>query len=130
MGMDSWVVGQTAFWYAVREVKPAEIVDRVVVFWLDLVTPGRGAGQSQWWMSAWRSLEQTSERVTRELDIRSELRLWDDEHPAIHHELILRFLCGAVVSIAVTAFYDSIFHRPRIYVSRPGPGERPTRRNY
>jgi len=108
MGMDSWVVGQTAFWYAVREVKPAEIVDRVVVFWLDLVTPGRGAGQSQWWMSAWRSLEQTSERVTRELDIRSELRLWDDEHPAIHHELILRFLCGAVVSIAVTAFYMRI----------------------
>mmetsp|Transcript_12935 Transcript_12935/g.26838 ORF Transcript_12935/g.26838 Transcript_12935/m.26838 type:complete len:130 (-) Transcript_12935:192-581(-) len=108
--MDSWVVGQLAFWYTVREVKPAEIVDRVIDFWLDLVTPGRGAGESQWWQRAMRTLEQSSERAGRELDIRTELRQWDNEHPEIHHELIVRYLCGAALSIVATALYNSIFH--------------------
>eukprot|EP00522_Entomoneis_paludosa_P012852 CAMPEP_0172442356 /NCGR_PEP_ID=MMETSP1065-20121228/2813_1 /TAXON_ID=265537 /ORGANISM="Amphiprora paludosa, Strain CCMP125" /LENGTH=134 /DNA_ID=CAMNT_0013192193 /DNA_START=42 /DNA_END=447 /DNA_ORIENTATION=+ len=107
--MDSWVVGQLAFWYTVREVKPAEIVDRVIDFWLDLVTPGRGAGESQWWQRAMRTLEQSSERAGRELDIRTELRQWDNEHPEIHHELIVRYLCGAALSIVATALYNASF---------------------
>ena len=30
------------------EVKPGVIVDKVINFWLDLITPGRGAGESDW----------------------------------------------------------------------------------
>ena len=79
-------------------------------------------------MSAMRSLEQTADRASRELDIRSDLRRWDNEHPEIHHELIVRYLCGAAISIVATAVYDSLFHRPRYYGAPPG--SRPTRRNY
>ena len=48
--MDSWVVGQISFWYTVYEVKPAVIVDKLVQFWVDLSTPGRGAGESSWYV--------------------------------------------------------------------------------
>ena len=58
-----------------------------------------------------RTLEQTSERTGRELDIRRDLRRWDQEHPEIHHELIVRYLCGAAVSIVATSLYSS-FRRP------------------
>jgi hypothetical protein len=30
------------------QVKPAKIVDKAIAFWLDIVTPGRGAGESNW----------------------------------------------------------------------------------
>lgn len=75
--MDSWVVGQISFWYTVYEVrfdiqlldpvllrcifpkenltphtelqvKPAAIVDKLISFWIDIVTPGRGAGEANW----------------------------------------------------------------------------------
>mmetsp|Transcript_15273 Transcript_15273/g.42314 ORF Transcript_15273/g.42314 Transcript_15273/m.42314 type:complete len:153 (+) Transcript_15273:307-765(+) len=106
--MDSWIVGQISFWYTVREVNPAEIVDQIINFWLDMVTPGRGAGESQWWQRAVRTLEQTSERASREMDIRRDLRIWDQDHPEIHHELIVRYVCGAAISVVATAFYNSI----------------------
>ena len=62
-------------------------------------------------MRAVRNLEQTGERASRELDLRRDLRRWDQEHPDIHHELIVRYVCGALVSIAVTSIYNS-FRRP------------------
>ena len=46
--MDSWVVGQLAFWYTVYEVNPTTIVDKLIGMWVDLVVPGRGAGQASW----------------------------------------------------------------------------------
>ena len=49
--MDSWVVGQVSFWYTVRKVKPAAIVDKVIEFFLDVVVPGRGAGESTWYVT-------------------------------------------------------------------------------
>lgn len=30
------------------QVKPAQIVDKIIGFWLDLTVPGRGAGESSW----------------------------------------------------------------------------------
>ena len=48
--MDSWVVGQISFWYTVRQVKPAVIVDKVIELFLDLVVPGRGAGETNWYV--------------------------------------------------------------------------------
>ena len=102
------LVCQLSFWYTVYEVKPGAIVDRVIQFWVDLMTPGRGTGERDWWMRALRSLEQTGERTTRELDIRRDLRRWDQDHPEIHHELIVRYLCGALVSVAATSLYSSL----------------------
>jgi hypothetical protein len=88
-------------------VKPAAIVDKLIEIWIDLVTPGRGTGENRWWMRGMRSLEQQAERANREMDIRSSLREWDRDHPEIHHELIVRYLCGAVVSVACTSLYNS-----------------------
>jgi hypothetical protein len=48
--MDSWVVGQIAFWYTVYEVNPTTIVDQVIQFWVNLVVPGRGAGATNWYV--------------------------------------------------------------------------------
>jgi hypothetical protein len=46
--MDSWVVGQIAFWYTVYEISPTTVVDKLITFWLDLTIPGRGTGGSNW----------------------------------------------------------------------------------
>lgn len=90
------------------QVKAATIVDKLIAFWVDLCTPGRGAGESTWWMQSIRTVSQSTERTSREMDIRNTLRQWDRDHPQIHHELILRYLCGAFVSVACTSFYNAI----------------------
>lgn len=48
--MDSWIVGQISFWYTVRKVKPGAIVDKAIEFFLDIVVPGRGAGEQNWYV--------------------------------------------------------------------------------
>lgn len=63
-------------------------------------------------MKGWRTLEQSAERTSRELDIRTDLRRWDESYPEIHHELIVRWLAGATVSWAVTSMYNSLV-RPK-----------------
>lgn len=62
-------------------------------------------------MRGLRNLEQSTERAQRELDIRSDLRRWDNDHPQIHHELIVRYICGAVVSITVTSLYNALVRK-------------------
>jgi hypothetical protein len=43
--------------------------------------------------------------VSKELDIRGELRNWDSEFPFFHHELIVRYAAGFLASaVAVAAF--------------------------
>ena len=43
--------------------------------------------------------------VSKELDIRQELRNWDREFPFFHHELIVRYAAGFLASaVAVAAF--------------------------
>jgi len=58
------------------------------------------------WMRGLRSLEQSAERTRREIDIRSDLRRWDEEFPFIHHELVVRYLVGALASTAALLLYD------------------------
>ena len=79
----------------------------MIEFWLDLVTPGRGTGGGQFW-GVIRTLENSTDRVNREMDIRSNLRAWDRDHPQIHHELIVRYVCGAVVSVIATSLYNGL----------------------
>ena len=90
-----------------QKIKPACIVDKVIEFWLDLVTPGRGAGGGNIW-GIIRTIENSSDRMNREMDIRSNLRGWDRDHPQIHHELIVRYVCGAVVSVLATSLYNGL----------------------
>ena len=111
--MDSWIVGQISFWYTVNKVKPQQIVDYCINMFLDITIPGRGAGESNWWMRSMRTVQQTAERTQKELDIRSNLRQWDNDFPEIHHELIVRWICGAIVSLGVSAIYQSIKPQPR-----------------
>jgi hypothetical protein len=59
-------------------------------------------------MKGWRSLEQSAERKQREIDIRRDLRKWDEEYPELHHELIVRYLAGAAASFLVTTIYNAI----------------------
>ena len=65
------------------------------------------------WQRGWRQLEQTAERTSREMDIRTELRNWDNQYPEIHHELIVRWVSGALVSLVVTSLYTSIMRPTR-----------------
>lgn len=52
-----------------------------------------------------RSLERDSDRISKELDIRAELRNWDREFPFFHHEMIVRYAAGFLASaVAVTTF--------------------------
>jgi hypothetical protein len=85
---------------------------------VDTVVPGGGIGESNWFMKNWRTIEQSTRKTSRELEIRADLRRWDQQHPELHHELIVRYLTGIIASALVTAVYD---------VFRP-PVSRPTRR--
>jgi hypothetical protein len=41
------------------------------------------------------------------------LRRWDNDFPEIHHELIVRWLSGAVISVAVTTLYNAFKPQPQ-----------------
>ncbi|KAL7517017.1 hypothetical protein ACHAWX_001976 [Stephanocyclus meneghinianus] len=43
-----WLCGQIAFIYAFNKVKPAQIVDKLVEIAVDIMVPGRGAGEGNW----------------------------------------------------------------------------------
>jgi hypothetical protein len=70
-------------------------------------------GENNLFMKGWRSLEQGADRATREMNIRSDLRNWDNQFPEIHHELLVRWLSGAVLSMAVTSIYNGLKPKPR-----------------
>lgn len=103
-----WLLGNLSFAFAFHKAKPAAIVDEIIKIWLDIVTPGRGAGESNWLFQGIRSIEQQAERASRELDLRSDLRKWDEEFPWIHHELIVRYICGGLASTTVMFLYNSL----------------------
>ena len=106
--MDNWIVSQISFWFTVRKVKPAQIVDQIIKFWLDVTVPGRGAGENSWVMRGVRAVEQGAERTQAEFDLRSNLRKWDNDFPEIHHELIVRWGCGLLASVFVSSMYQAL----------------------
>jgi hypothetical protein len=59
-------------------------------------------------MQGIRTIGQQTERTSREIDLRNTLRQWDRDHPQIHHELIVRYICGAIISVGCTSFYNAI----------------------
>jgi hypothetical protein len=87
------------------------IVDKLIAVAVDVIVPGRGAGESNWVMKNWRTLEQGAEKSTREMDIRTDLRKWDEQFPEMHHELIVRYMASALASALVSAVSDIV--RPK-----------------
>jgi len=55
-----------------------------------------------------RSLERDSDRISKELDIRAELRNWDNEFPYFHHEMIVRYVCGFLASAVAVAAWGQL----------------------
>jgi len=98
-----WLSGQIAFIYAFNKIQPAVIVDKIIEAAVDILVPGRGAGESNWFWRNVRSIERDSDRISKELDIRGELRNWDREFPYFHHELIVRYFAGFVASAVAVA---------------------------
>ncbi|KAL7550869.1 hypothetical protein ACHAWF_014075 [Thalassiosira exigua] len=43
-----WLCGQVAFVYAFNKVRPATFVDKIIQSAVDVLVPGRGAGESNW----------------------------------------------------------------------------------
>lgn len=95
-------MGQVAFAAAFHEVKPGKVVDKVIDMVLDILIPGKGVGQGNWLSRSLRSIENQAERTTRELDIRRDLRDWDNRFPYMHHELIVRYISGLIAYTAAT----------------------------
>lgn len=87
-------------------------MDKLIEIVIDVIVPGRGVGESNWFMKQFRSLEQQTEKTSREMDIRADLRKWDQQFPELHHELIVRYLvshlAGVVASGIVSAVRDTI----------------------
>jgi len=99
------IVSTGSFMYAFNKVRPAEIVDRIIAFTIDIITPGGGLGES-WWMRGLRNVQRGSQRIEKEMEIRSNLAQWDEEFPFMHHELILRYAAGFLASTIALTIYD------------------------
>ena len=55
-----------------------------------------------------RSLERDSDKISKELDIRADLRNWDREFPYFHHELIIRYFAGFMASAMAVAAWGQL----------------------
>lgn len=159
---DIFILSQNTNFITHGQVEPAKIVDEIIKLVVDTLTPGRGAGESSWWvynhsekwksleilseecsctvsltdnwnfqidsshnsnaiflcmwsrwMRTWRSLEHQSEKSSRELDIRSNLRDWDNEFPYLHHELVVRYAVGFLAYNVATSLYGGLTNRSR-----------------
>lgn len=53
-----------------------------------------------------RSVQRGSQRIEKELEIRSHLAQWDEEFPFMHHELIVRYAAGLLASSVALTVYD------------------------
>jgi hypothetical protein len=63
------------------QVRPAKIVDWIIEVLVDILTPGKGTGEASWFMRSLRQFEMQADRASREMDIRVNLRRWDEEFP-------------------------------------------------
>mmetsp|Transcript_2987 Transcript_2987/g.4595 ORF Transcript_2987/g.4595 Transcript_2987/m.4595 type:complete len:116 (+) Transcript_2987:85-432(+) len=104
--MLSSIISTGSFFYGFNMIRPAEIVDRIIAFAVDIITPGGGAGESTWWMRGFRNVQRGSQRIEKEMEIRSNLSQWDEDFPFMHHELIVRYAAGLLASTAALTIYD------------------------
>jgi hypothetical protein len=60
------------------------------------------------WQRGLRNVQRGSQRIEKEMEIRSNLAQWDEEFPFMHHELILRYAAGFAASTVALTIYDMI----------------------
>lgn len=51
-------------------------------------------------------MQRGSQRIEKEMEIRSNLANWDEEFPFMHHELIVRYAAGLLASTIALTIYD------------------------
>lgn len=90
------------------QIPPVKVIDKCIEIAVDILVPGKGTGESSWMMKQYRNLEQTATRQQKELDIRNEIRKWDEEVPWFHTELIVRCAAGVVARGLVLSIYQMI----------------------
>lgn len=56
-----------------------------------------------------RNAQRGTQRIEKEMELRSHLAQWDDEFPFMHHELIVRYIAGFVASTVALTAYDLFF---------------------
>jgi hypothetical protein len=57
-------------------------------------------------MKGLRNVQRGSQRIEKEMEIRSNLAHWDEEFPFMHHELIIRYAAGLLASTIALTIYD------------------------
>ena len=87
---------------------PVKVIDKCVEIAVDMMVPGKGSGESNWMMKQYRSVSQSATRQQKELEIRNELRNWDEQVPWFHTELIVRCAAGVVARGLVLSIYQMI----------------------
>lgn len=103
--MDISIVSTASFYWAFNKIRPAEVVDKIIKFAVDVITPGGGLGEHSWWMRGIRNVQRNTAKIEREFEIRSDLARWDDEFPYMNHEMIVRYAAGMLASsLAVTVY--------------------------
>ena len=53
-------------------------------------------------------MQRGSQKIEKELEMRSNLAQWDENFPFMHHELIVRYAAGFLASTLALAMYDLI----------------------
>mmetsp|Transcript_17849 Transcript_17849/g.32311 ORF Transcript_17849/g.32311 Transcript_17849/m.32311 type:complete len:119 (-) Transcript_17849:93-449(-) len=106
--MDGWILGQLAFAYTFHKIRPAQVIDKLIEIFLDVIIPGKGISERTWFERTLRSAEQHSERSYKEMEIRSDLRTWDQDYPTLHHELIVRYAVSTIASAVVVSIFNRI----------------------
>jgi hypothetical protein len=101
-------LGTLAFALAYYKVPPVKVIDKCVEIAVDMMVPGKGSGESNWMMKQYRDLSQSATRQQKELEIRNELRNWDEQVPWFHAELIVRCAAGVVARGLVLSIYQMI----------------------
>mmetsp|Transcript_16087 Transcript_16087/g.24103 ORF Transcript_16087/g.24103 Transcript_16087/m.24103 type:complete len:124 (-) Transcript_16087:460-831(-) len=106
--MISSLISIGSFSWGFQNVRPAEVIDRIIAFAVDVITPGKGTGESSWWMKGLRNVQRGSQRIEKEMEFRSHLAEWDDSFPFLHHELIVRYAAGFLASTVALTIWDVV----------------------
>ncbi len=57
-------------------------------------------------MKGLRNVQRGSQRIEKEMEIRSHLSQWDEDFPFVHHELLVRYAAGLFASTLALTIYD------------------------
>lgn len=80
-----------------------------------MVPKGGTEENSSWWRQQYQNLSQNAARQQKELEIRDEIRKWDEEIPWLHVDVIVRCAAGVLARGLVLSLYQSLRGRDRQY---------------